>query len=142
MLSDDEFYRELTSVVEYLRHQQNLISKMKITCPKVVDTCWESMTSVSHWLKTNRVNMYTHLESKNPLCQPLPKWWIYIMILGPFSRRATIAFKQLQGHEVTVSMQQQHFDSVQLYYMESMSTEGPFVYGSDDAAALENSGEW
>eukprot|EP00957_Ditylum_brightwellii_P184917 14083556-Ditylum_brightwellii.AAC.1 len=69
---------------------------MKTTCPKVADTCWESMTSVSRWFKTNCVDAYTHLESKNPLCKPLT----------------------------------------------NVSTEGPFIDSSDDAAALENSGEW
>eukprot|EP00957_Ditylum_brightwellii_P146684 11165875-Ditylum_brightwellii.AAC.1 len=39
-------------------------------------------------------------------------------------------------------MQRQHLDIVQMYYMESVSTEGPFVDGSNNATALENSGEW
>eukprot|EP00957_Ditylum_brightwellii_P156032 11876251-Ditylum_brightwellii.AAC.1 len=69
-------------------------------------------------------------------------WESMTSIIGPFSGCTTIVLKQLQWHKVTVPMQQQHFDSIQLYYMESVSAEGQFVDSSDDAAALENSGEW
>ena len=38
---DEVFYQELTSVIGYLRRQQNLIKDMKTTCPKLADTRWD-----------------------------------------------------------------------------------------------------
>ena len=35
---DEQFYSTLTQLIGYLRHQQNLITKMRLTCPKVTST--------------------------------------------------------------------------------------------------------
>ena len=134
---DEEFYQELTTVIGYLRRQQNLIKDMKTTCPKLADTRWESMATVSRWFMSNRVDVRGHMDQKNPQCKPSPKWWIYIMVLVPFAERAKITFKKLQGHEVTVSMQRGHLESVKLYFMESVQAEGPFAEGSNAADDLK-----
>jgi hypothetical protein len=47
---EGEFYKMLTALVNHFRHQVNLISEMKTTCPKVSDVRWISIDSVSTWL--------------------------------------------------------------------------------------------
>ena len=37
---DEEFLNYLTALIGYLRRQQNLVSDMRSTCPKVADTRW------------------------------------------------------------------------------------------------------
>ena len=48
-LAKESFYSELTNLISYLRRQQNLISDMHSKAPKIADTRWESMSSVSEW---------------------------------------------------------------------------------------------
>ena len=50
-LMDKQFYAVLTSLISYLRWQQNLISDMKTKAPKVADTRWESMSKVAAWFR-------------------------------------------------------------------------------------------
>ncbi|KAI8891597.1 hypothetical protein BC833DRAFT_627213 [Globomyces pollinis-pini] len=42
---NDEVYSVLIALIGHLRQQQTLVSKMRITCPKVADTRWMSMAS-------------------------------------------------------------------------------------------------
>ena len=93
---DDEFHGVLTSIISYLRQQQNLISEMKTACPKLATSRWESMRKVSDWFKAKRVRARTYFAKKNPVCTPSDRWWIYIMISEDFAARATVTFKQLQ----------------------------------------------
>ena len=46
----DKFYSTLTSLVGYLRRQQNLVAEMRSTWPKVATTRWISMYSTTQWL--------------------------------------------------------------------------------------------
>ncbi len=59
---DDDFYSTLTGLIGYLRRQQNLISDVKYTCPKVADTRWLSLGRVSKWLLTNYIPVTDYLE--------------------------------------------------------------------------------
>lgn len=69
-LANETFYTQLTSLISYLRRQQNLISDMRTKAPKVSDTRWESMGDVSKWFKTNRIAIVEYLGQKNPACVP------------------------------------------------------------------------
>ena len=46
---DGKFYSTLTSLIGYLQCQQNLITEMQSTCPKVADTRWISIHSTTKW---------------------------------------------------------------------------------------------
>ena len=45
-LLDEQFYSHLTTLISYLRRQQNLIKDMGTKAKKVADTRWESMSKV------------------------------------------------------------------------------------------------
>jgi hypothetical protein len=53
-ICDEEFYRELTSVIGHLRRQTNPIESMGCKCPTVADTRWLSAGVVIDWLSVNR----------------------------------------------------------------------------------------
>uniref|UniRef100_M4BQY6 Uncharacterized protein n=1 Tax=Hyaloperonospora arabidopsidis (strain Emoy2) TaxID=559515 RepID=M4BQY6_HYAAE len=79
------------------------------------------MIKVGGWFKAKRVRVRAYFAEKNPVCTPSDRWWIYIMIAGAFAARATVTFKHLQGHSVTVSMQREHLKSLMLSYIECVS---------------------
>ena len=45
------FYFILTGLIAYLQQQQSLIAEMKTKCRTLSNTCWESMSKVSSWVK-------------------------------------------------------------------------------------------
>ena len=124
---DDKFYQTLTGVIGYLRRQQNLIGDMRSKCPKVSDTRWESMSNVSGWFKLHKVVVNEYFESKKPVCLPPPEWWVQMMIIDHFASRATITFKAVQGHTVTVSMQRSQLASLQGFYLKAVGGKGPLL---------------
>ena len=112
---DDEFHGVLVSIISYIRRQQNLISEIKTACPKIATSRWESMSKVGSWFKARRVRVRAYFAEKNPVCTPSDRWWIYIMITEAFAARATVTFKQIQGHSVTVSIQREHLKSFDVF---------------------------
>jgi hypothetical protein len=54
-ICDEEFYRELTSVIGHLRRQTNLIESMGCKCPTVADTRWLSASVLTDWLSVDSV---------------------------------------------------------------------------------------
>lgn len=52
---NEDYLIVLTTLIGYLRRQQNLVSKMKATCPKVAKMRWLSMGAVAKWLTSNQV---------------------------------------------------------------------------------------
>uniref|UniRef100_M4C3V2 Uncharacterized protein n=1 Tax=Hyaloperonospora arabidopsidis (strain Emoy2) TaxID=559515 RepID=M4C3V2_HYAAE len=75
------------------------------------------MSKVGSWFKTRRVRVRAYFAEKNPVCTPSDRWWIYIMIAEAFAARATVTFKQIQGHSVTVSIQREHLKSFDVFYI-------------------------
>lgn len=47
---DETFYGTLTLCISQLRREQNLVSAVKTTCPKVAPTRWLSLAGVSNWV--------------------------------------------------------------------------------------------
>ena len=78
----EQFYSSLTSLIAYLRRQKNLIKDMNTKTPTVSDTRWESMSTVSGWFKSNRVDVLAYLDLKNPSVAPITSWWIVIMFIS------------------------------------------------------------
>ena len=65
-LMGEQFYSSLTSLIAYLRRQKNLIKDINTKTPTVSDTCWESMSTLSGWFKSNRVDVLAYLDQKKP----------------------------------------------------------------------------
>ena len=65
------FYSILTGLIAYLQRQQSLIAEMKTTCRTLANTCWESMSKVSSWLKKHQVRIQSYLVEKIQPVHPL-----------------------------------------------------------------------
>jgi dipeptidase len=92
---ENAFYNTLTAFIGHLRHQQNLISEMRSTCPKVADTCWLSMSSSTTWLCTRRHRIMQHLAERQPNCNPTKTWWIFLHAVSAFATEAKTVFVSL-----------------------------------------------
>ena len=74
---DGKFHSTLTSLIGYLRWQQNLINVMQSTFPKVGDTQWISMHSITKWLVQHCLHVTEYLKDKTLSCAPDTLWWIF-----------------------------------------------------------------
>lgn len=99
---DDKFCGDLTSVISYLLRQQNLIRYMRNKFWEVKETLREYIITFSAWFKLNKITVNKYFEFKMPSCLPSPPWWVQIIIIYLYPARATITFKQIQGHFFTV----------------------------------------
>lgn len=102
---DDKFHSTLTALIGHLRRQQNLIAEMRSTCPKVADTRWLSMFSVTKWLASNIRKVQEHLERKNPACKPTSSWWIFLFAINALAKESSFVFTSLQGLTTQLSQQ-------------------------------------
>jgi hypothetical protein len=96
-LKSESFYREFTEVISYLRRQKNLIEKMKVKCPKTVDTRCLSTGRVATWFVQNRIAVSQHLEKNSPPCKPTPVWWLIIMAVAQTLKVISPVIQCLQG---------------------------------------------
>lgn len=84
-LLDDKFVTLLTAVTGHLlTQQQNLITKMKRTCPAFVETHWIilMMGKPLKWLKDNQICLVEHFDRKQPRRTPAPvHGWIVDFVI-------------------------------------------------------------
>ena len=62
------------------------------------------------------------------------------MIIDHFAARATITFKQVQGHRVTVCQQWAYLVSLQAFYLNTINGKGPLQ--ESEANALDGDEQW
>ena len=62
------------------------------------------------------------------------------MIINHFAAWATITFKQVQGHRVTVCQQQAYLVSLQVFYLDTINGKGPLQ--ESEANALDGDEQW
>lgn len=134
-LMDEQYYSSLTSLISYLRRQQNLISSMKTKAPTVSDTRWESMSKVSTWFKTNRVDVLAYLDLKKPAVAPSSSWWIVLMFCQKISTEATITFRSLEGLTTIVAQQREGLRRLHDVYARLLKASGPL--SMEEAMAVD-----
>ncbi|RLN52538.1 hypothetical protein BBJ28_00023408 [Nothophytophthora sp. Chile5] len=94
---NESYLGTLKSLIGYLRRQQNLITEMRTTCPKVADTRWLSMYQVTKWLCSNGFRVREYLVQTAAPCSPNTVWWVFLYALREISREANAVFVSLQG---------------------------------------------
>ena len=94
------------------------------------------MDSVARWFKKNKVKLDEYLVAKKPNCSPAPAWWLQLLVISNFAACATVTFKGLQGHSVTVSMQRNHLAYLQTVFLRTVGGGGPLT--EFEAASLDN----
>ncbi|BBN17466.1 hypothetical protein MPTK1_7g14750 [Marchantia polymorpha subsp. ruderalis] len=135
-LMDEQFYSSLTSLILYLRRQQNLINDLKTKAPTVSDTRWESKGKVATKFKTNRVGVLAYLGLKKPSVAPSPSWWIVLMFIVKISAEATITFRSLEGLTTIVSQQREGLQRLHDVYVRLFKASGPLSV--EDANAVDH----
>ena len=125
MLCDESFLNRLTSLIAYLRRQQNLTREMKTVCPRYADTRWLSIGKVPKWLVENRIRVCLYLEEKNPPCKPDSVWWAALYGLRGFIGTADKVMAQLQGMSYLLSQQRAALERLVLDLGDLVRTTGP-----------------
>ncbi|KAH6570906.1 hypothetical protein BASA60_007513 [Batrachochytrium salamandrivorans] len=115
----------LTTLIGYLRRQQNLIADMRVTCPKVATTRWLSMGTVAKWLTSNRVRIQRYLQDKNASCAPSPVWWTFLFAIQAIAEEASVVFISLQGLSTFVSQQRARLVGLVETYCQMSGMVGP-----------------
>ena len=124
---DEEFLSILTALIGYLRRQQNLVTEMRATCPKVANTRWLSMGKVSRWLCGNRVRVRQYLDEKQPACSPPLIWWMFLFALNAFVEEANSVFVSLQGLNTLLSQQRCRLLALVETYCRMSGMKGPLI---------------
>ena len=122
---DASWYGTLTSLIGYLRRQQNLVNEMRTKCPKVASTRWLSLGKVLPWFARHRVRILQYIEEKNPPCKPSVSWWISLLALRRVTDEVSILFKSLQFGSLLVTQQLQAFGQFVAILREKFSVQGP-----------------
>ena len=122
---DEDFLTILTKLIGYLRRQQNLVTAMQSTCPKVADTRWLSMAAVTHWLTTNIIVIQWHLDDKNPPWKPSATWWIFLFVVNTFSKLSKKTFVSLQGLTTLLCEQKTKLEQLVSSYCGVSGMKGP-----------------
>lgn len=95
-LYDESFINNLTKFISHLRRQVTLRKDMETTCPTLAKCRWESIDKCSSWFNTWLVELTDYLATKAKKKHHPPQiWWIYIIFISKFSKRATIAYKEM-----------------------------------------------
>jgi hypothetical protein len=134
---EEEFYLTLTALIGHLRRQQNLISSMRSTCPKVANTRWLSMYYVSDWLVSNIIAFTEHLELNEPHCAPRKSWWLFLFSVHALARESKAVFRSLQGLTTLVSQQRGKLSGLVDTYCRMTGMTGPLT--DNQMSALEAS---
>jgi len=109
---EDYLYSTLTGMIGHLRRQQNLITDVRTTCPKVTDTCWLLISSVAEWLTEHYIRVKKHLDEKKPTCANPQKCWILMFSVHAFSAEDSAVFTSLQGITKLISKQHQRLEGL------------------------------
>jgi hypothetical protein len=98
------FYKTLTSIISFLRHQKNLVEEMQAICPNLSATRWASMSRVAQFLVEKRSEIVTYFVETEPSNRfdqlPTLAFWILISVISEISTHVSECIKSLQGRWV------------------------------------------
>ena len=126
-LLKEPFFSTLTALIAYLRRQQNLVSEMRSTCPKVALTRWLSMSKNMLWFKKHRIRIFSYLDDKRPACTPTASWWVLCAAVQRFSCEVAITFKLLQGLPTHVAQQRAYLTKLFESLLSHVGGRGPLI---------------
>ncbi len=103
------FYKTLTSIISFLRHQKNLVEEMQAICPNLSATRWASMSCVARFLVEKRSKIVTYFAETEPSNRfdqfPTPTFWVLISVISEISTHVSECVESLQGRWVTLQQQ-------------------------------------
>jgi hypothetical protein len=96
-LCEEAFYGTLTSCIIHLRRQQNFVSSMKTTCPKVASKRWLSVGRVCNSFGKHHDTIVDDFEAKAPPASANPMWWIMLLSVRAFMVPVDLCLNNMQG---------------------------------------------
>ena len=97
------------------------------------------MGNVNAGYKNHKIQIGMHINEKRLSCTPSHVWWIYLLVVSEFSCSATMKFKCIKGHHITISMHQTHLMTMKTYLLHAVGRCGLLL--DLEAKALDDS-EW
>jgi hypothetical protein len=125
LLHEDHFVNVLTALVFYLRRQFNLISEMKATCPKFLDTRRLSMKKLTTFLEKFRVRICDYLDENNAACKPTISWWVLLLALDCVATELADVVSRLQGLTPLLGQQTAQLEALIVTLQGLCSVAGP-----------------
>jgi hypothetical protein len=94
---DESFLDKLKTLIGYLRHQQNLIVRMRSRCPKLCAVRCLPMDKVLDWLALHRDYVRKYLVEKRVSCEPDEYLGLLLHAIVAIVKKTNIVFASLQG---------------------------------------------
>jgi hypothetical protein len=122
----ERFFSVMTGFITHLTRQQNLITEMQTTCPRVVNR-WLSMEKVISWFKIHRPQLLAHIESKQSDSAPPRLWWVALLSMHHFTTRAAVTFCSIQELTTLVLQQRNALDNLIASFIDDIGVIGPLT---------------
>ncbi len=120
------FFSVMTGFITHLTRQQNLITEMQTTCPRVVNR-WLSMEKIINWFKIHWPQLLAHIEPKQPDSAPPRLWWIALLSMHHFTTRAAVTFCSIQGLTTLVLQQRNALDNLIASFIDDVGVTRPLT---------------
>lgn len=88
-------------------------------CPKDA-TRWVAFGKLIKWILQHRVELFNHIESRNPIQSPSKPWWIMATAVTSMFDTVAVTFAILQSRDLVLSQQQGEIDNLILRLCNSM----------------------
>ena len=85
------------------------------------------MGRVLKWLILHRAQVVAYLDEKNPVCKPLPAWWLTAIAVEGVTTEVDILFKTLQGKHLLIQQQMNAFSKFKSRLRELTNLVGPLT---------------
>jgi hypothetical protein len=122
---DESFLDKLTTLIGFLRRQQNLIARMRSKCPKFCAVRWLSMGKVLDWLALHQDDVRKYLVEKRVSWEPDEYWWIFLHAIVAIVKEANIVFASLQGLTTLLVEQRVRLSHLVATYCRMCRMQGP-----------------
>ncbi|CAK9862296.1 unnamed protein product [Sphagnum jensenii] len=120
----ERFFTTMIGFITHFMRQQNLIANMQTTCLRVVNR-WLSTEKVIKWFKAHRLQLLTHIESKQPPSAPPRIWWVFVLAMHHFISLTAIMFCMIQGLSTLLDQQQAALDDLVTSFIDDIGVIGP-----------------
>ena len=94
---DGSFLSKPTKLIDYLRHQENLVARMKSECPKFCSVHWLSMGKVLDWVALHQKSVQDYLVQKAVSWASDDSYWIFLWAMVTLVNEANFFSFSLQG---------------------------------------------
>lgn len=104
-IDSETFYSNLSVLLAYLRRQQNWVQSVGSRPPRVIETRWLSMGSVTKWIWDHIDEVVALLDDEKPKAAPPDSFWVTLGFVHSISQESLATFRKMQGCKTILSQQ-------------------------------------